>query len=322
MPYWRSLSAKLAHIRLAALAQLHPHTARIRRRNGRSLGAIRPSRANELWYRSSLGLIVEELKKAGAGVIDGMRSGWPRPPANDASPDAAFLSAGVTVGDELARGLEALLSRAAARFGNIKAVAERLAALAARKNLGAVDDRLAAEIRKAVGVDVKVALSEMGPIATAMEEATRANVALIRSIPAQYFDRLRTAISEGWTSGRRWESVAADVAEIGGITDRRAALIARDQTSKMNASFNEVRQTALGIEEYTWSGSLDARERDSHRAMEGRRLRWDAPPDVDGEEVHPGEAINCRCVAVPIINLDEPVGGLTVETPEEEQEAA
>lgn len=291
------------------MAQLHPHTARLRRRNGRRIGAIRPSRATELWYRAALAQIVGALKRAGSDVLHRMRAYWPRPANDNRS----------VVGDERAVGLEGLLNRAASRFGNIKAVAERLAALAARKNLGAVDERLAAELVKAVGVDIRPALSGMGPIATEMEKAARANVALITSIPEQYFDRLRAVIEAGWSGGRRWEEVARDVAEVGDITDNRAALIARDQTSKMNAAFNEVRQTALGIEEYSWSGSLDARERDSHKAMEGKRLRWDSPPTVDDEPVHPGEAINCRCVAIPIVNLDEMGGGIAAET---EREAA
>jgi SPP1 gp7 family putative phage head morphogenesis protein len=295
----------LAHARIGHLAQLHLRTARLRRRNGRRLAPIRPNHGNELWYRSQLTLIVQALRRAGAALIGEMRDRWPR-----------LTHDGVQVGDELAPGLEALINRALSRFGNIKAVAERLASLAARKNLDAVDDRLASEILKSVGVNIRPALSDMGRISTAMQEATRANVALITSIPEQYFERLGKVISDGWAGGRRWEDVAKDVAEVGDVTDSRAAIIARDQTSKMNAAFNEVRQTSLGIEQYDWSGALDARERPSHRAMEGRRLRWDAPPEVDGEAVHPGEAILCRCVAIPVFNLDEPIRGLEVESEE------
>ncbi len=68
----------------------------------------------------------------------------------------------------------------------------------------------------------------------------------------------------------------------------------------MNAAFNEARQTEAGISMYDWQGIGDERERRSHRAMEGERCRWDAPPLVDGEHVHPGEAIQCRCGARPV----------------------
>jgi len=116
-------------------------------------------------------------------------------------------------------------------------------------------------------------------------------------------DRVRAAVEKAFEEGVRWESMARDLRGIGDITDRRARIIARDQTSKLVSSFNEARQTQLGIHEYIWSGALDARERDSHRRMEGQRCRWDAPPSVDGEAVHPGHAILCRCVAQPVISI-------------------
>ena len=73
----------------------------------------------------------------------------------------------------------------------------------------------------------------------------------------------------------------------------------------MNAAFNQVRQTGLGIERYQWRGVLDQRERASHIAMEGSVQRWDSPPLVEGENVHPGEAIRCRCSAAALLDLDD-----------------
>jgi SPP1 gp7 family putative phage head morphogenesis protein len=136
-----------------------------------------------------------------------------------------------------------------------------------------------------------------------MQRALRANVDLITSIPQQHFERLRKAIDDSFTAGQRWEDLATSVKEIGGITDRRARLIARDQTGKMSAAFNQERQTSLGITEYIWQDVGDGRVRPSHAAMNGRRCRWDSPPLVDGENVHPRESINCRCISAPILDL-------------------
>jgi uncharacterized protein with gpF-like domain len=44
--------------------------------------------------------------------------------------------------------------------------------------------------------------------------------------------------------------------------------------------------------------------RESHADMEGQMCDWDDPPEVDGEKVHPGEAINCRCVAIPVVDME------------------
>lgn len=248
--------------------------------------AVRPSLKAQVWYRGRLLAIVGLLRKAGDDIAAGLRPYWP------------------AVHDERAPGLGALLEAAAARFGNIGAVADRLAALAVRVNLGEVDDRLKASIKASIGVDIGPVLTDHGPISAAMRDATKANAELITSIPAQYLDRVRDAVSEAFASGKRWESIVEEIRHVGDVTESRAKLIARDQTSKLNSDFNRVRQTGLGIERYTWSGALDLRERPSHRAMEGSVQRWDAAPDVDGERVHPGQAIQCRCIAAPLIDLD------------------
>lgn len=59
---------------------------------------------------------------------------------------------------------------------------------------------------------------------------------------------------------------------------------------------NQLRQEALGIEQYIWRSQDDAKVRDSHAAYDDRLFRWDNPP----EGGHPGEAHNCRCFAEPI----------------------
>ena len=77
-------------------------------------------------------------------------------------------------------------------------------------------------------------------------------VALIKSIPTEYLGKVAEALKrefngEGQPEGR---SLVGQIKEETGISTRRAKLIARDQTSKMNAQFNQVRQQDLGIEEY------------------------------------------------------------------------
>lgn len=294
MPIWRSLLDRLARIHLAHLALHHPRASGLRRRQ-RTLRAVRPSRATELWYRTQLDAIVRRLKQAGEVVAEEMRPRWP------------------TGADAMAPGIDEIVRRMAERFGGLAEIAERLTNIAdrlslVRRGLADVDERLAASIKDSIGLDIapilRMQTGQVAPIGVALERKAKDNVALIKSLPVEYFDRIRDVVSKGWEAGARWESIAEDIKGVGEITDRRAALIARDQVSKMNAAFNEVRQTGLGISEYTWSGALDQRERPSHRAMEGVRCRWDAPPEVDGERVHAGMAVNCRCTALPIVDLD------------------
>ena len=124
------------------------------------------------------------------------------------------------------------------------------------------------------------------------------NAQLIRSLPAQELDQVAQIIERGLQEGSRFHSMTQAIQERFGITRRRAKLIARDQTSKLNASLTKLRQQELGVEEYIWQTAGDERVRPTHRAHDGKKFRWDHPPKDTG---HPGTDINCRCVAVPVL---------------------
>lgn len=289
----------MAHIKLQNVVQAMPHGARLRKRQGRQLNPVKPSRKNELWYKAALVAIVGHLRKVAreemlpflsrteplyAKAKDGL--------AHDrASPFAS--SASTVIGEQIGA-----MKR---KFGGIQGVAERLAEAATRRNLDAVDERLGGSIKASLGIDISGFLSRSGPIQTVTEAATKANVALIKSIPEQYFDKLGTAISRGVEAGMRYEDLAKEIERIADVTESRAKLIARDQTSKLNGAMSQIRQMSIGIESYTWSTSNDELVREEHAALDGQEFKWtDTPPDG-----HPGEAVNCRCVAIPVINLDD-----------------
>ena len=258
-----------------------------KRKRKRAMRPIRPSRANELWYVAELRRIVARLKSVtNLIVLPGLKSKWP------------------AVSDALPPGTASVIAKGRAQFAGISRQAKRLAEYAAKRNLRAVDKRVIEEVRRAVGVDLTGLLRQDKAITRTLERATRDNVALIESIPAEHFDKIEEAVASYWTGGTRWESLAGRIKEIGDVTDSRARLIARDQTSKMNAAFNQTRQTGLGIETYTWQTSSDERVRESHAELDGETFSWDDPPDVDGEPANPGEPINCRCVALPNIDIE------------------
>lgn len=133
------------------------------------------------------------------------------------------------------------------------------------------------------------------------------NAQLIKSIPDQYLTEIEDKVKQGMSDGRRWEDIAAEIEGEGreagryDVAKNRAALIARDQVSKFNADLNEARQKNLGIPGYTWRTSMDEKVRHSHQVMEGTKHKWSDPPLVDGEHVHPGKAIQCRCTPEPDI---------------------
>jgi SPP1 gp7 family putative phage head morphogenesis protein len=129
---------------------------------------------------------------------------------------------------------------------------------------------------------------------------TRENVALIRSIPEEYFKKIETLVFTGVTQGSNAGSMISQIRKIGNTTTKRAKLIARDQTSKLNSALNQQRQQNLGVEEYIWMTAKDDRVRETHRSKNGKVFKWNDPPKDTG---HPGQDVNCRCVAQPIINV-------------------
>ncbi len=80
--------------------------------------------------------------------------------------------------------------------------------------------------------------------------------------------------------------------------ENHAALIARDQVSKLNGQLNRARQTAAGITSFVWETQDDSRVRPEHRALDGRRFTW-----ADGAGgVYPGQPVQCRCWARPVVD--------------------
>ncbi len=299
---------------IAALVEFAPETIRRKAHRARRARPVTPNHRAELNYLADLLLIVEACRRAGAEVEAGLAVHWAdfvpaadrRRASDTPPPPGAPLPS--------PPGLDVLLEQAARRFGNIDAVAERLAKLAAQRTLGSVDEALAENLVRAVGVDISSYLAPDSDIRAALAEATEANIALIKSIPTQYLDGIRETVQRAFAAGERFESVAKRIERVGDVTASRAKLIARDQVSKMNAAFNEVRQVSVGVEKYIWSTSHDERVRPSHRDMNGEVVAWKEPREVDGERVHPGEPVNCRCVAIPVINVAaEPAPGETEE---------
>ena len=273
-------------------ARILPHVGRMRRRVGRRLKPIRPDRSAELWYRSRLSDLVQHVVTVcKAKLPDLLRGHWPL--VLDAEP--------------VDRAINALKAK---HLAGLDQLASKWSSLAVRKALNGVDTKLANEIRRSLGINVTNVLTNEGHIASEVKRFLRWNTELITSIPEELLSKVGAAVSQAFTTGQRAESLASIIDDIGdGETgEARARLIARDQMNKMNAGFNRVRQDDLGIESYIWWTSQDERTRPEHRALHGQTFQWREPGPlagtIDGEPCHPGEDVQCRCDAIPVINID------------------
>jgi len=185
-----------------------------------------------------------------------------------------------------------------------KTIAEKMVKSVSTKN----EKNFNSLIKKSVGVDLTSILVDEG-LNDFLEAQTIKNVSLIKSIPDEYFKSIETTVMNGTANGLRWESIAReiggikDISSVNGKLQNRIKLIARNETSNLNASINKKRQENLGITQFRWETSEDERVRSSHAKLDGKVFDWDDLPTVDGVKTSPGRPINCRCVAVPIINV-------------------
>jgi len=147
-------------------------------------------------------------------------------------------------------------------------------------------------------------------IQQAFDDAVDTNIGLITSIPEQYFDRVQEVLFDHVATAERWESLSdklrEGVSQVNDLADYRVDLIARDQSSKIAAAMNEARSASVGISQYTWQTAGDERVRESHAENDGQVFSFDqgAPLD-DGSLGNPGDDINCRCAALPLVEEAE-----------------
>jgi uncharacterized protein with gpF-like domain len=140
------------------------------------------------------------------------------------------------------------------------------------------------------------------------------NIRLIKKLGDQQAEDLSQILWPAQAQGKPWSSVVGAVAERLGVGERHARLIARDQVGKFNGEQARLSQESVGVSRYRWSTSRDnavrgrpggeyANSQENHWILEGKEFAWNAPPEIPGtsERAHPGQRIQCRCVAVPII---------------------
>lgn len=131
---------------------------------------------------------------------------------------------------------------------------------------------------------------------------TATNVRLIKTVDSRYFADLRAMVAEATERGLSTQDLARQIQAKSGDASRKgrnnATRIARDQIGSLNSQITQSRYQAAGIERYVWTTSRDEVVRPEHVELDGQSF------EVGGAgapgEGHPGEPINCRCVARPI----------------------
>ena len=122
------------------------------------------------------------------------------------------------------------------------------------------------------------------------------NVALIKTIPQDCHARIQSMVTRAVAGGQSEASLARDIAKAFGVTERRAGVIARDQTLKATQSIAQTADKEMGITEGVWIHVPGRKSsRPTHVAMNGKKFTlttglWDSEVS---KWVKPGELILC-----------------------------
>lgn len=174
--------------------------------------------------------------------------------------------------------------------------AERMIADANRRNVASWE-KYSREIGRALRTEIHSA-----PTGMAMRRALAEQAAKITSLPRDAAERLFKLTTEALPRGTRASAIAREVMRSGEVSASRATMLARTGVSSTSTALVRARAEYIGSEGYFWRTSRDGTVRPSHRAMQGKFVRWDNPPTLDGYTAHCGEFANCRCfceVAIP-----------------------
>lgn len=158
------------------------------------------------------------------------------------------------------------------------------------------------------GIESVTVQAEFTPaMRKAMTEQLTTNLDLsIKDFAAERIPVLRELVEKNALEGMRTDQLAKIIEAQFGVSKRKAAFLADQETGLATAKYRQLRYADLGVQEYIWSTSKDNRVRAGHRALEGRRFNFNSPPVCDpatGRRCNPGEDYRCRCVPKPIISF-------------------
>ena len=127
------------------------------------------------------------------------------------------------------------------------------------------------------------------------------------------WDALKASLQEGITNGDSLDLMAKRIEEIMGdrIKSSGEAIARTEVISSSNAARIEGWKQSGTVDKKEWVAALDERTRASHVSAHGQTVALDADFTVGGATgpgpgnmSSAGESVNCRCVVVPVIDID------------------
>ncbi|NMP26857.1 phage head morphogenesis protein [Rahnella sp. SAP-1] len=147
------------------------------------------------------------------------------------------------------------------------------------------------------------------PVGHIMRSIVAEQVKYIKSLPIEAADRvydIQNQAIELVANGGRSTELAEEIMRSGEVAESRAKLIARTEVGRASVALTQARALSVGSDGYIWRTADDGDVRHSHDLMNGKFVRWDSPPTLDGMTGHAGCLPNCRCypeVVIPHSNI-------------------
>jgi uncharacterized protein with gpF-like domain len=193
-------------------------------------------------------------------------------------------------------------------------------------------EKFMSHMRKVLGIDIGAIVDEA--MKDELEIMVMENANYIKSIPNYLVGHVADRVVQHFKGIPMPENrtLRQQIKEEFKVSDGRAKVLARDQTSKMNTSISAIRQVNLGIECYVWKTVEDERVvgkpggvypkttklHKNHYIMQGLLCKW-ADPNVYSDDKgatwkprtaqmphnHPGDDIMCRCRPAPFIDIEK-----------------
>lgn len=266
---------------MASLSRTRP------RRAETILRPVHPNAGLEAEYRRRLTALIDEMGRSLTYWLSAAYRGNSPEIAEDELP-----------AETMRRAMRRLARRWQANFNDL---ADDLASHFAQSVGERSDASLKAALKKGgFTVEFKMTRAQRDVLNAAVHE----NVSLIRSIPQQHLAQVEGMVMRSVSTGRDLGQLADDLQQQLGVTKKRAALIARDQNNKVTAALARARQVEMGLTEAVWRHSGGGKHpRPKHVKADGQRydIRVGLPIGDKGQNVLPGQEINCRCIGRAVV---------------------
>lgn len=241
--------------------------------------AIHSNRGIEAKYRKKLDRMIREMTSSVEYWLAAQYNAAPPRLAQDATPSAEMRSRLREVGKRWIK-----------RFNDTAPVIADVYVNSMQK----ATDAAFMNALKAAGIAVEFKMTPV--MRDAMSAVIAENVGLIKSIPEQYLAKVEGVVMRSYAAGRDLATMSRELRELYPITKKRASLISRDRSNKLNATINRARALEVGITHAIWMHSHGGKEpRQSHVDADGKKFEIAEGCLIDGEYIQPGEKINCRC---------------------------